>query len=277
MLQEQNEITRFDTNEIPDAIKVRLSVSGLAFCELDPDVSRINFLSHVPFHELAVKVTKIIRATGVAYPTVSYKVDPGQAVELTVPGSTAPDGIRADGDYPLEEIVNLRRVHDAEIELVVPDGVSPPNVVSISHCSFFTEKMHPLQFTFEHPTEGPTDPALIGYVMGGQILSEDPNAGVVLRGSSFPRGELVLPGTNGGGQSLIYEIVLDNHCTDPFLFRDEVQRRTDFFYYYDVLRERGKPERKFELVSQKPQVNPGPGLTGGTTDVAACNVVITNP
>jgi hypothetical protein len=285
MLQEQDEITRFNTEEIPDTLKVRLSVSGLAFCDISPEVSRISFLSHVPFHELAVKVTKIIRATGVAYPTVAYKVEPGLDIDLTVEGSTPPDSIKLDGDYPLEEIVNLKSVHGgAELDLVVPDGVSDPNVVSVHDCAFFTQKMHPLQFAFGLPaataTADPTlvtDPALIGYVIGGQIFSDDPDSGVVLRGLGPQGSELVLPGKNAADQALIYEIVFDNHCTDIREFRDEVKRRTDFFYYYDVLQERGNPERKFDLVTQKPQVNPGIGLTGGTTDVAACNPVIVSP
>lgn len=278
---------RFSSRDVPPDVKVRLSITGLAYSILKPEISTIDVLSHVELHEFRLIVKKKDRETGKVLSECTYPIDPGDPVSLEVAGSIPPGNVDAgkddlnvnvDGEFPLAEMINMTSLHGSKLELSVPEGVSKPNTVSIRHAAFYAQRINPVPFRFEGSDNTKTDPKTIGYIMGGKILSTDPAGEVVLRSKNLPDGVLTLPGSSNASQDaqeFVYDIAFDNHCTNEELFLSNLGTRTDFFYYYEVLKDVQKPGQTFELVAQ-PQILTTPP-PGGTTLTAACVPAVGEP
>jgi len=278
------------------ATKAKILIFGLAYCKLYIDQSEINFLSHIPNHSLTMIVNKRLKNTNVAYPPYpshSYRIEAGDEITIEYEAAAKPETLAAAEGYPLEEMVNLNDVHGGEpdeqkIEII--DGLpTPPTKVILYNCSFYTARIHRGCFTFSQAgsTIPSSKPCHIGHVLGG-LLERDPTKApesvIKITGASLPGGEIELPGTQSG-QDLFYEISFDNDCNsgEESKCKEQVVKNartgTDFFFYYDVLRDKDDGWKKFDLVPLRPVVPlPGQSTTsGGTEEVAACNPTIVEP
>lgn len=304
----------------PEDAKVRLSITGLAFCILDRNESSINFLSHVDSHELQLAVIKRVRRTGAVYPVRMYTILPGDKLYLKVLGSRQPGSINAVGNYPLDEMVNLYEKHgNKQIKYIGPtdeDHPHYPTVLSIKHAAFNTMAVHSKLFTFrEHGMSDPLfPPDEIGYIMGGAIETPNTGTGDVRLTSAKDSFESPLALSGVESEEVVYDIIFDNHCkpAEKKVCNTKVadhggEKGTDFFYYYDVLREEGNMYRQLCLEHLEapviPEADPPPppddgngggegdtsarqrssriGLQreppGGSGEVAACNPIIVEP
>lgn len=270
----------------PPEAKVRISITGLAFCVLRTDQSVVKFLSGIKNHLLAMVVIQRVRRSGALYPAKIVKIEPGQSLDLKVAGSSQPGNIETPGPFPLDEIVNLVKVHgNNPIEYFGPSDPSDakfPSALTIHHAAFYTRSVHNNIFHFKESGGNPiTLPDAIGYVIGGTILTPP-----------YGSGDLMITTSKGGvtdtalfkgieSEEMVYDIIFDNHC-DPReaipCNQDVVNHGgpegTDFFYYYEVLREKGNPNRKIDL-EHSPTITIG--TLGGGGEVAACNPIIVDP
>jgi hypothetical protein len=275
----------------PQNVKVRITIAGLAFCSLDVGTSKINFLRHVPSHELLMIVIKRVRNSGACYPVQIYNMNEITDIKLRLEGSNPhPGGIRGDGDYPLENTMNLHNTHGGPLEEFENPKIMPqPTLLSITHGSFYTKMIHPAVFKLvENLPAMPEKPVgYIGHVLGANISpSSNPAGKLIIENSALPGDKLELPGSIGT-TDIVYDVIFNNHCTSKEECEKQVtnagKKGTDFKFYYDVLKETSNEYRKFELVNVpnteslltiargEPTDPPGGG------EVAACNPVIIDP
>jgi hypothetical protein len=286
------------TSPFPADATVRLTVTGLAFCTLKIPQSEIKFLTHVESHELKMAIIRRVRQSDEFYPDRTYKIEPGEQIDLEVVQSPDPPKIETTGNYPLEEMVNLAKIHGdnstpKQIKYIGPsDPLHPhfPTALIIKRAAFFTRAVHQKLFTFTERgiPENTNPPNEIGYILGGTIANPPPGKVEVMltcTKGSFPNEPFDTPG-------VVYDIILDNHCARGST--DECnskvvsyggERGTDFFYYYDLLREENNIYRQFLLEHVEAPVRQGGGeeegeegeLPGGSGEVAACNPIIVEP
>jgi hypothetical protein len=274
----------------PRGAKVRITIAGLAFCSLNVETSNINFLRHVPSHELLMVVIKRVRKSGACYPTQIYEMKDNTDITLRLEGTAAPNRIKGQGDYPLENMMNLRDIHGGPLETFASTGIAAPTLLSITHCSFHTKMIHPTIFKLvENPAAAEKPLGYIGYVLGGKISSpqSNPAARLLIENTALPQGRFEFPGSTGTTE-IVYDVIFNNHCTDKDICEAQVtdaagKKGMDFKFYYDVLRQTSNTARKFELVNvpnsesklTEPLGEPTPPASGG--EVAACNPIIIEP
>lgn len=279
----------------PDNGKVRLSIAGLAYCELGIPSSKINFLTHVLHHAVWLTIQKRIRNSTTAYPAEHHKINDGDTIDISVERPLfSMSSFKMDGNFALEEMLNMNTIHrPGGGKVISPKAPSPPPaprpaVVTLNHCRFFTRSIHNEMFKLTEGVGGePFDH--IGYVMGGLIERTDANKSKVTitrrdrDGNPLPT--LEFPATDKfTGKEFVYEIVIDNHCTNDTECQKQVEIpgspgkfKTDFSFYYDVLEETDAPLRKFVLEQRELPAGAPVTTMGGSTIVAACNPVITDP
>lgn len=99
----------------PADTSVKISIEGLAFCYLKPNVSKINFLSHVPFHKLNLKVRQKRRDSDETTFLLDTIIDFGHAISIKTDNAVTPNAVTTDGDYPLYELINISGLHGSKI------------------------------------------------------------------------------------------------------------------------------------------------------------------
>jgi hypothetical protein len=270
MLLDQEDVI---PGEFPADANVRIMISGLAFCELTTQLSKIHFLRHPQYHDLKMKIYKRKNPSDTPIPIDSYDFPFESGVTITS-DTEAPSSILAsvgEGEFHLNELINLQTRHKKPLRPKFPLPVRPPTLLSIYRCSFYTErKTNPDygKFTLVDLDNGKPvfEERDIGYSMGGKINCRDDGATLIAISGIEPK--VLLRQENG--EQWLYDITFSNHCTetDYNCIRAIKPDNTDFRYYYDVLEEPGNPRRKFKLIKVAP---------GITEKVGACNVVILEP
>ena len=254
----------------PADANVRIIISGLAFCELTTQISKIHFLRHPKYHDLKMKIYKRKNRSDRAQLIDSYEFPLESGVTITS-DTQAPSSISARvaaGEHRLNELINLHTLHRKFLRPKMPLPVKSPTLLSIYRCCFYTQEVtRGVEFTLVDMSTG--RPVLenkeIGYSMGGKIKCRDGGATLVAIDGNEPK----VLSQRENGENWLYDIKFSNHCEEEIKKCEDLlePENTDFRFYYDVLTEPGNPFRKFNLVK----------VTHPTAEVGACNVVIVDP
>lgn len=254
---------------------VKVSVEGLAFCYLDTKVSKINFLSHVPFHKLILAIKQKRRDSEEAIFSLETKIDFGHTISIKTENAVTPDDIAADGAFPLKELINISGLHGRKInkKVVVPELT--PITLSIEDCAFYTKQMTTDKFDIIE-TNGTSGDVIveskkIGYVMGGKIRCDDTGGNITIEVKG-PHPFKVKRPMNDADGDFVYDITLSNHCVEMENCRELMKDDSDFRFYYDVLEDSINRNRKFNVKKAAKS-----GSVIRTIDVAACNVIVVKP
>lgn len=278
MLREKAKLTRRLTEATaPNDSGIRISIAGLAYCQLTPAKSRINFLSNVPHHKLDLTIYQSRRDSAAPSLLLNTRVEVNHTISIQADTSVAPRQIAVDGNFPLSEIINISQLHSKNKIIKYRKDVpadSIPIKLTVHDCGFYTQLMTRDNFEIieveDDRETGVVDKRKIGFAMGGKIeCGAGGSLKIQVKGSNSL--SLVRPLKDAEGD-FIYDIVLNNHCVDLQKCEAELGGDGDFKYYYDLLEDPDKPSRKFKL---KKALKTGATPLG--TDVAACNVVITEP
>lgn len=271
MLLEEEDIP----GDFPADANVRITISGLAFCELTTQISKIHFLRHPKHHDLKMKIYKRKNPSDEAELIDSYEFPFDSGITITS-DTNAPTSIFApvtpnNKEYELNKLINLQTLHRKQLRPKMPLPVRPPTLLSIYRCSFYTERLTDSnhgKFTLIDTVTG--KPVFkdenIGYSMGGKINCRDEGATLIAINGIEP----IVLSRMENGEKWLYDITFSNHCTEEIGKCKEVIKpdNTDFRFYYDVVEEPGNTRRKFKLIKAEPIV---------TDKVGACNVVIADP
>ena len=254
---------------------IQISIEGLAFCKLKPKTSKINFLSHVPFHKLVMKIVQTRRDSDAPIFQFSTGIEPGHTISIKTENALTPDKVSADEVYPLSELVNITELHKIKIndKKAVPPEMSPI-ALTVADCAFYTERMTNDDFDIIEidETSGETLIARkkIGYAMGGKIRCGDTGGSFTIEVKGAQETKIKRPLSDADGD-FVYHISFSNHCSDTDKCREMLKNDSDFRFYYDLLEDSKKPRRKFKLLKAKT------GKKVSSIDVAACNVIIVEP
>ncbi len=254
---------------------VKISIEGLAFCYLNTNVSKVNFLSHVPFHKLNLTVKQKRRDSDEAIFSLETKIDFGHTISMKTENAVTPDEITTDGAHPLKELINISGLHGRKVNKKVVSPEFTPITLSIDDCAFYTKQMTTDKFDIIE-TNGISggvivDTRKIGYVMGGKIKCNDTGGNITIEVKGPHPFKVKRPMSDADGD-FVYEITLSNHCVEMENCQELMKDDSDFRFYYDVLEDSINPNRKFNV---KKASKSGP--IAETIDVAACNVVIVQP
>lgn len=254
---------------------IQISIEGLAFCKLKPKTSKINFLSHVPFHKLDMKIVQTRRDSDAPIFQFSTGIEPGHTISIKTENALTPDKVAADEVYPLSELVNITELHKIKIndKKAVPPAMSPI-MLTVADCAFYTERMTNDEFDIieidETSGEKPIARKKIGYVMGGKIQCGDTGGSFIIEVKGAQETKIKRPLSDANGD-FVYHISFSNHCSDENKCREMLKNDSDFRFYYDLLEDSKKPNRKFKLLKAKT------AKKVLSVDVAACNVIIVEP
>lgn len=249
----------------PDDANVRISITGLALCQLEKKTSTINFLSHVEHHELFMAV---IQRTRVSNNPIVYnisKIGLGQSISIKSTGSIPYGDIEAplgDGEHPLGHILNLPTLHGYKLDPLTPP--QDPIVLSLNDCAFYTlEITEGFQII---DTDNPTPQnRKIGKIMGGKMNCEV-NKETIITVSGNLSFDIKLP-QKLAGQEFVYDIVFTNHCTNTEECKELMSSDSDFRFYYQLRQDPKSPRRRMRL-KKKPPFTP---------EVGACMPAIDEP
>lgn len=257
---------------------VRLSINGLAFCKLKPEISKISFLSHVPFHQLDMKITQKRRDSETPIFELSPIIESGHTISIKTENAVMPGSISTDGAFPLSELVNITELHKRKINYKKGLPAKLPVILTVNDCAFYTEQVTPDEFdlieTDETGREVTVARRKIGYAMGGVIKCSDTSGDVTIEVKGAHSIKTKRPLSDADGD-FIYDIYFSNHCSDDQMdnCRDLMKTDSDFRFYYDVLEDSKNPNRKFKLkkapLTGKPRAR--------SIDTTACNVIIVEP
>ena len=262
------------------SVKIRVLITGLAFCLLNNRSSRIRFLRHVPNHALNMVVLGRKRGSPTAVIENDYPIALNHQVSVKIANPDLRSDIEtAEGPYHLDDMVNLHNVHRAPVDPNDFGVTDRPSDVLLPHCGFYTFARHPRKFDLVDSAGNGDKGITIGYVLGGKIRAKR-DSQITIASLSIGGGEL-MPDINApDGTEKVYDIIFNNHCTEPAECVKHAGglEKTDFHYYYEVLGERGNEGRKFKL-NLVPRRADEPAIEGDflTVDVAACNPVIITP
>ena len=257
----------------PKDADIRITIAGLAYCQLKPEESKINFLSHVPHHKLDLTIIERRRDSKTPTFKLETQVNINQTVFINADNSITPAGIEVKGNFPLSEIINISQLHTGGKKIIKYKKNIPADCVpikmTVNDCGFYTAKKTINDFEI---TDGVvSETKKIGYVMGGKIeCRTGGNINIEVKGANSLKIERPMIDADG---EFVYDIILDNHCVDTTKCEAEFGGDGDFKYYYDVLEDPDDPKRQFTL---KKVSTPGNIQIEGV-DVAACNVIITEP
>jgi hypothetical protein len=254
---------------------VQITLEGLAFCYLNAKVSKINFLSHVPFHKLNLTVKQKRRDSEEVIFSLETKIEAGHTVSIKTENAVTPDDIATDGAHPLKELINITGLHKRKINKKVVPPEFTPITLSIDNCAFYTAQMTTDRFDIIEndgtSAEVIIDTKKIGYVMGGKIKCNDTGGNITIEAKGPQPFKVKRPMSDADGE-FVYDITLSNHCVEMDNCRELMKDDSDFRFYYDVLEDSVKPNRKFNVKkASKSEVKIE------SIDVAACNIVIILP
>lgn len=256
---------------------VELSIEGLAFCYLKPKISKINFLSHVPFHKLRLIVKQIKRNSKEEAFLLDTFIDGGHTISIKTENAVTPKDITTDGNFPLKEIVNISNLHGRKINYKknLPPKLTPITL-SVEDCAFFTEQMTTSNFEIIESDDSSKDIIVrtkkIGYVMGGKIQCHNTSGNLTIEVKGSQPLKIKRPLKDAEGD-FVYDISLSNHCLEIENCRKLMKDDSDFRFYYDVLEDSLKPNRKFKIK----KASKSGDIVIQTADVAACNIIIVEP
>ena len=276
MFQRQESIGKKTSEKsFPADADVKVSVEGLAFCYMKPKMSKIHFLSHVPFHKLNLKVEQKRRDSDEKSLLLETVIEPKHTVSIKTDNAVTPDDVSTGGNYPLNEIVNINSLHDGKIiKRNFPPKLAPITL-SVNDCAFYTEAMTEDEFdiikTGETPGNNTVETRKIGYVMSGKIKCDEMSGSITIEVKGSHPFKIKRPMSDAGGD-FIYEISLSNHCVEEAGCKELAKEGSDFRFYYDLLVDSENPRKKFEI---KKASSGSKTITG--MDVMACNVVIVQP
>lgn len=270
----QNAVLRKET-PFPEEVSIRIEVIGLAFCDLNTNVSEINFLRHIKYHSLSMRVVQKRRDGEILGENTVY-FDEKHNISVSASGTTEPRTIYASLEKGegsnLDDLINLSKLHHPN-EVIYKKSFPQTTVLSLQHCTFYTAQMTEIPYEVTESVNQTVKPPpviedkLIGYSLGGKMNFEKNPAVIKIDG---PLGYEILLPNMVDGEEAVYDIIFDNHCTEEEKCKAEVGDDTDFKFYYDVLQDSEDSAtgslRKFVLT-------PNPS----TSKVAACNVVIRKP
>jgi hypothetical protein len=196
-------------------------------------------------------------------------------------------------------MVNLNELHGRNLEYAPGEPTYARTKLLLHDCAFYTLFLYDRLVLVESGATNGQE-LQIGYVLGGNIASRTRTSSTTLLCEEILPIDRVLPGEDGTGNEWVYDLIFNNHCTDPGRCQaqvadpvdtdgdgdtDTVVAGTDFRFYYDFFKEKGS-ERRFDLKIPS-RAGPGPsgadpgdadrGEEAGSVDVAACNPVVTDP
>ena len=267
-------------NAFPIDANVRISIAGLAFCTLNTKLSKVNFLRHVPHHDLFMGVIQKRRDSVDPISYSVYKMNSGQNLSITS-DTSEPSSIEADrnsDEYELKEIVNLFNLHGKRLKRKNPAPTPSLTILSIHNCAFYTLKLTEDVFQIietvnDVPTTTPPTEKTIGFIMAGK-MSCDIGGKTIITSTGTINTKIELPQNDEAGEFL-YDISFTNHCFGEMPCKDLMKNDSDFRFYYQLLEDPDKPGRKFKL-KKKNKLKKTDGRPK-TVDVGACNVVIECP
>jgi hypothetical protein len=281
-------------------VKVRITIAGLAYCQLSASTSSVNFLQHVKYHSLKLTILRRRRAgPAPANPWFGPK-ELKDSDNVTIKVDSPVNRIsfeKIKQGYPdLKKIMNLRHRHGGTLDFNEAGLAHPRARISIDDCGFYTFALFPQPLYVVEEFTGARTIEEIGYIMSGEIESKHGNDKVRITSTKTSDVTKVLAGSNGGGD-WVYDIILNNHCTragdcktDAGTEPVTAVERTDFHYYYELFKDSGFiGERRYDLKKITRFSLPPPfkeELSTGdkflkldilSTDVAACNPIVTDP
>jgi hypothetical protein len=254
---------------------VKISLEGLAFCYLNANVSKINFLSHVPFHKLNLTVKQKRRDSEEVIFSLETKINSGHTVSIKTENAVTPDDIIIDGTHPFKELINISGLHKRKVNKKVVPPKLTPITLSIDDCAFYTAQMTTDRFDIieNDGTSGDViiDTKKIGYVMGGKIECNDTGGNITIEAKGPQPFKVKRPMSDADGE-FVYDITLSNHCVEMENCRELMKDDSDFRFYYDVLEDSVNPNRKFNIKKASTSESVAESI-----EVAACNIVIVQP
>ncbi len=263
------------SKRVPANTSVQLSIEGLAFCKLKPKISKINFLSHVPFHKLDMEIIQKRRGTEKEIFKFSTRIEPGHTISIKTENALVPAKVSTDGDYPLSKLINISELHKVKIndKNYLPEKLLPI-VLTVADCAFYTEQMTPDDFDIIETDETTgaviIDRKKIGYAMGGNIKCRDTGGSFTLEVKGAQATKITRPLRDADGD-FVFHITFNNHCSDIAKCREMLQNDSDFRFYYDLLEDSKNPNRKFKILKSAPDAKLR------SVDIAICNVIIVEP
>ncbi len=266
----------------PAGVKVRISITGLAFASLARDRSTINFLRHVPNHELRMTVVERNLRTATDRNLGTFILNAAPAAITVNPVNPVPTRIKDDIAMPslpdLEKMINLRASHGGIIDPRSPAPATAPSTLTLTNCTFYTLNYFGRD-CFELIDLGPSGNRIrneLGFILGASLRATRDAETTITFSSATGSLTQPLPGTSGGDE-LVYDIIFNNNCNNlPLCSADVVHTGgTDFALYYQVLQERADPSRTYILR----KLRNCRGVLGKQilSDIAACNPVIIFP
>lgn len=263
----------------PAPVRVRIIVAGLAYCTLSKGVSGVNFLQHVPDHELSLTLLKR-RAGSPPHDRKDFTVPERDILSVRVESPVELDSYEsANGAYlTVRKMINLNLKHAKKL-VHRPDGSGHKRArLSLHDCAFHTVAVYPEPLSFVESTATTLPaPEEIGYILGGEIGTLT-NTGRLIVSSTDNSIDDTYPGKDDGGD-LFYDLIFNNHCTSSTKCKQQVGidpitglEGTDFKFYYELFKEQGS-SRKFDLKRFRETAN----KDKDSIEVAACNPIVTDP
>ncbi len=235
----------------PADANVRISITGLALCRLATDISEIKFLSHVPHHELFLAVIQKRRGSNVPILYHIAKIVLGQKISVKANNSTSFGSIEAPispDEHHLSKMLNLPILHRKGLVPKNPPPPSPPIVLSISDCAFYTlETIKGFQIE-DTANPGATDKEF-GKILGGKIMCDNGSETEIKIEAAHEAtliSELKLPERDSAAE-FVYDIMFTNHCTNKPECEELMKDDSDFRFYYDLLKDPDTENRQFKL------------------------------
>jgi hypothetical protein len=224
------QLIEFENRQIepfPPGKNVRVTITGLALCKFSAAPPIFRVLRHVEHHEFLMRIIQA-DSNGTIQKSITVKIEPDQDVEIS--GTT----MAVAGGHDLSRLVKMRSfLHGNRPLEDRPLPTPPPSLLKVNNCAFYTHKLTDDRFYFEDENGRQTQPKQYCQVLGG-YMSYSGNL-IISPENSFP---FTLP-LNG----FLYEIQFNNSCDTTPSCKDE----EDFSCYYQVVQERGNPNKKFKM------------------------------
>ncbi len=223
----------------PDDKNVRVLIAGLAFCKFTSPISTIEFLRHVPHHQLLMTISQMKRDGEGYNETLTVKIDEKQNVEIL-------GALENKTDNDVGDIVGMKTIHGCRIERKDSSKLPAkrPTFLRLENCNFFTYKPTKDAYIFDDRIATRRNAKKYCEILGGYMFFSDDLT--ILIENSFP---LVFSTKD----NFLYEIKFTNSCdTTPMCAEKE-----DFVYMYDIVQESNNPHRKFEMIQDNKTIRTG--------------------
>ena len=277
-------------DEFPANADVRILIKGLALCEFGIGTSKINFLRHIPYHELTLEIIKKRRGSNTAVEhTIIRPLPYVKNITITQENAIQRTSIKAYGEDDLNELVNFNDDQLHNRNAVFKDSlplIHLPTILTINNCVFYTASKSTKEFHIkERKNPTPIKTKHIGLTLGGKIRYATAEGKTIITIGSNKLPELLKK--DAAGNEFIYDIIFTNHCgnenssSDPYqdLCENLMGNDTDFRFYYDLLEHKKEEKKKFTLEKKASSSKSGNKIIpeDKTVDVGACNVAVIKP